>query len=134
VSTQNDVPIATRYPAERELDVLIAERVMGYRTMFDDIAGDYYLLNNQGDDLGMWVPYYSALPKDAELVIYRINIAMLAVFTEHYGARAVARIMQYQNEHWPNYAQIHAAEGKTAPHAICLVALDWIEEECRDVE
>jgi hypothetical protein len=111
----------------RELDALIAERIMGYQTMFDDAAGDYFLLNDQGNDLDEWVPNYSTNPNDAELVIYRINIAMLAVFTEHYDTRVVARIMRYQHEPHPHWLQQHAAEARTAPHAICLVALDWIE-------
>jgi hypothetical protein len=109
----------------RELDALIAEKVMGYQTAFDEITGDYFFLDDHGDILGKRVPDYSTNPNDAEFVIYHINAAMMPVVIEYYGTGVVARIMRYQHEPRPHWYQRHAAEAKTAPHAICLVTLEY---------
>jgi hypothetical protein len=105
---------------------------MGIDAFYCPEDEDWFVIDARGNHTDEWVLDYSTSIEAAQTVIDRISITVLAVFVEHYGASVVARIMRYQHEPRPHWFQQRAAEAKTAPHAICLAALDWTGCELKE--
>lgn len=91
----------------RELDALIAERVMGGKTKCTEIPG-YEFIPNYSEDIAAAWEVVEKLKKPRPIFNLECDQRLGRWNANFYGA---------------------AAEGDTAPHAICLAALAALPEE-----
>lgn len=125
--------------AGRELDALVAEKVMGLSqrsgSWFDNLGNKLYSPASTYSDDDIWLPEYSTDIKAAWEVAEKSDIESLIRIED---GRWIANVVGYYDPNegtkaWPRlneYYEISIYEdavkdtiGKSAPHAICLAAL-----------
>jgi hypothetical protein len=116
----------------RELDALIAEKVMGLRVTWEDSQeedgkDDPYILDDNGNyKWSSYVPYYSTSIQDAWLVVGKMReLGFYYSVGSIIGSPATG--VGITELHAAGFGIKHApfetVQADTAPHAICLAAL-----------
>lgn len=103
----------------RELDALVASKVMGLRKTEDGILWYCEKLDTFFED----IPHFSSNISSAWLVVEKLNLAVIP--TEHGKWKATESVFIPECIYYEVNLDI-ASEGDTAPHAICLAALKAI--------
>jgi len=122
--------------AGRELDVLIAEKVMELKTEPIEIASgesDIRIVGQSAGGLGLWyksVPRYSTRIEDAWQVVEKMNeFYDNDVFIENWrGGSWCCFMVPMAASAWPEERRPGAC-AETAPLAICLTALKAVGYE-----
>ena len=110
--------------AGRELDALIAEKVMGW--WFYGPLGEYGVPGGKSDKNPEMVPNYSTSIAAASLVAEKLRPNCDIYIEYHRSDYVICRIVDYSRkpEHLGNEPW---AKAETAPLAICLAVKEWIE-------
>lgn len=137
----------TNLPPGRDLDALVAEKVMGYRR--EKAPPDYHGQNGGTDvlvppgvDHSTWayppvgrigptyfVPSYSTRTEDAWPVVEKLPARCLITYDGRWHIRETLCVTHHGDSGEVTYSTRPFASGDTLAHAICLAALRVVEEQ-----
>lgn len=95
----------------RELDLLVAEKVMGFIARKTS-AGESYFEDKEGTLPGYYIPHYSTQISAAWEVVEKMKEEYLWEMAWNHALKA-----------WTCYLNGEGSKSDTAPHSICLAAL-----------
>lgn len=126
-------------PPGRELDALVAEKVMGRQVTWEDSQEDddqddcYFLDENGNYSWSACVPRYSTDIAAAWQVVEKLDLLGVRLVPGHesYGEVSFSLGRRSDNGLWvlgDDRSLEPGVEGESAPHAICLAALKVVQK------